>query len=199
MPMPSAGCAADISNDVCCDTWWLIGERIRTVAFEGVCSCIDPSCVDREFASYSTEGEIYSILGESLVITFVEAAVASAQVGRGGNVRPTPITRLEYRLELRENGWPLPMRADQGTQTIVQNDWEMCHALSKHARGHGEKMWRSVLNAAATTVVANRMFSPSLHPFIMERGIAVGRIRPLPNLGPQCGYFMAVTVDTQLL
>jgi hypothetical protein len=199
MPMPSKGCAADVPSDVCCDTWWLIGERIRTVAFHGVCACIDPTCVDREFASYSTDGDIHSILGESLAMTFLGAEVASGQTGRTGNVRPTPMTRLSFLLELRENGWPLPAHTHAATETIVQADWQMLHALSKHSRGHAEKMWRAVANAASTTRLADRMFSPSLHPFIMERGIGIGRITPLPEFGPQCGYRLPITVDMQLL
>jgi hypothetical protein len=43
------------------------------------------------------------------------------------------------------------------------------------------------------------MFRPSLHPFIMERGVTVGDLLPLPDLGPQVGFRMSVTVDTQLL
>lgn len=199
MPMPSAGSAADISQDVCCDTFWLIGERIRTVAFNAVCRCIDPTCINRAFASGSTEGEIYSILGESLMITFVDAEVRSVQKSGGGNLRPTPITRLNYRLELRENGWPLPVRKHDATESIIQTEWEMCHVLSKHARGHGEAMWRAVVNGASTTRREGRMFDPALHPFIMERGVGVGRMTPLPNTGPQCGYRLPVTVDTQLL
>lgn len=194
--MPSAGCAADISSDVCCDTWYLIGERIRTVAFAGVCTCIEPGCGDREFISHQTEGDIYSILGDSLAITFVRAGIT--QPRPGGRVGPTPMTTLTYRLELRENGWPLPATADDQRQVLVAADWQMLHALSAHARGHAEKMWRSVAHAAATTMPADRMFSPSLHPFIMEGRIGVGDITPLPNLGPQVGYQMVVTVDIQL-
>lgn len=195
--MPSAGSAADIPNDVCCTTFYDIGERIRTVAFQGVCRCIDPDCVDREFASYQTEGEIVSILGESLVITFVRSRVILT--GRDGRVRHNPVTRIEYRLELRENGWPLPVTAHQGTQTIVQADWEKVHLLSKHARGHGEKMWRSLVKAIATTQQADMLFRPSLHPHIIQGGVILGDMTPLPNTGPQVGYRLPVFVDTQLV
>lgn len=199
MPMPSAGCADDIPSDVCCDSFYLIGERIRTIAFTGVCRCTVASCADRQFTSYSTEGDAYPILGETLTLTFLSADIVAVQRNNVGNARPLPVTRLSYRLELRENGWPLPAFTHQSTQTIVQADFRRFHALAAHARGHGEAMWRAVANAASTTVVAQRMFSPSLHPFVMERGIGVGRMTPIPNIGPQCGYRMDVTVDTQLL
>lgn len=197
--MPSKASAADVPSDVCCDTWWLIGERIRTIAFAGVCQCIDPSCVDREFSSYSTEGEIHSILGESLVISFLGAGISSGSSARSGAPRPTPITQARYRLELRENGWPLPVRVDGSTETIVQADWQMLHVLSKHARAHGEKMWRSLVQSVTTSDLTTMMFRPSLHPHILQRGVILGDITPLPNTGPQCGYRMNVTVNTQLL
>lgn len=197
--MPSARSAADVPSDVCCDTWWLIGERIRTIAFQGVCQCIDPTCVDREFSSYSTEGEIFSILGESLVITFLGAGVSQGTTTRAGGPRPTPITRARYRLELRENGWPLPVRQDSATETLVQADWQMLHVLSKHARGHAEKMWRSLVQSLATTNLTAMMFRPTLHPHIMAKGVTLSDITPLANFGPQCGYKMDVTVGTQLL
>lgn len=199
MPMPSAGCAADIPSDVCCDSFYLIGERIRTVAFGGVCGCTQASCGDRQFTSYSVEGEPYAILGETLTCTFLSAEITAAQRNGAGNVTPLPVTRLTYRLELRENGWPLPATAHMSTQTLVQADWRVIHALAAHARSHGEKMWRAVAHAAATTKVDERLFRPSLHPFVMERGVGIGRMTPLANTGPQCGYRMDVTVDTQLL
>lgn len=195
--MPFAGNAADISSDVCCDTFWLIGERVRTIAFDGVCACMDPSCIDREFVSYSTEGEIHSILGESLVITFLRARMVAT--GRDGKPLNTPITRLEYRLELRENGWPMAVRKDDSTETLVQEDWRLAYALSKHARGHGEKMWRALVNSVTTTDLAKMMFRPSLNEHIMNRGVSLGDLLPLANTGPQVGYRMDITVDTMLL
>ncbi len=197
MPLPSAACPADINGDVCCDTFWLIGERLRTVACEGVCACMDPDCADQEFISYQNEGpQASDALGESLAVNFIRAAVRIDSRRRNSTISPTFVTRVEYRLELLESGWPILSNPDG---TIIPADRAALHALSKHARGHAEKMWRSIAGAAATTDQTKALFPSATNPHVASRGVTVGDLQPLPRPGPQVGYYMNVSVDTMLL
>lgn len=196
--MPHASCADDISGDVCCDTFWKIGERIRTVASAGVLACIDPDCSDREFRSYQTIGDqIQDPLGESLIVSFVRSSLRSDSRSQNQSTSPLVFTRAEFRVQLLETGWPT-ISVNQSTSTIVAPDADMLHALTPHALGHAEKMWRSVLNAAATTVEAQRLFPSSSNPHILRRGVIVEEMRPLPRPGPFIGFSFNVSVDTKL-
>lgn len=198
MPLPHASCADDIPADTCCNTFWLIGERIRTVATNAVCSCIEPDCADRELRSYQTEGEqIQDPLGESVIVAFVRSSVRIDGLNPNQSVQPTVITRAEFRVQLLETGWPT-IQARQSTASIEAPDSAMIHALAKHARGHAEKMWRAVLNAASTTNQAAKLFPSSSNPHILTKGVGVGEMRPLPRPGPFIGYAFNVTVDTKL-
>ena len=196
MPLPTADCAENVSSDVCCDTFWLVGERIRTVAVTGVLACIDEDC-SQEFTTWQTEGpRIEWPHGESLIVTFIRASPKISSRERSGPLAPLVVSRLEYLVELRETGWPI-LNTDP-TQTIHTPQWEMYHALAPHARGHGEKMWRSLVNAASTTRPAARMFNPTSNPHVLDKGVAVSDLLPLDRPGPQVGYQVTVTVDTKL-
>lgn len=195
MALPSSTCAQDISGDVCCDSFWLIGERIRTVACEGVACCNEGDCADREFHSWQAEGPVANNpLGESLIVNFIRASVRADSRRSNGTIQPVIITRSEYRVELLENGYPIP----SGGDVIVPPDWELIHAVSKYARGHAELMWRSLVNAAATTDQSAALFPAATNRHVLRRGVAVGDLTPMPRPGPQIGYQLNVTVDTAL-
>lgn len=195
--MPHASCPEDVPGDVCCDTFSLIGERIRTVALAGVTACMDPDCGDREFRSWSTVGDIIDPLGESLVVSFINAALR--QDARRGNasVNPVFVTRVEFRVELRENGWPTH-EVDYQTGSVMAADWEMQAALTPHALGHAEKMWRSVVGAAATTDQTKALFVQETNPHIIQRGVVVEPLTRLQPFGTQIGFGFTIRVDTSL-
>jgi hypothetical protein len=199
VPLPSSSCAADVSGDTCCDSAWLVGERIRTIACEGVSACLDPECADGEFRSYQTEGELQDPSPECLVVVFTGMDLRSGSTDTQRNARTVLITRLTYRVELIEGGWP-NLRVDQQTNTLIPPDWEMQHALSKHARGHAEKMWRALQRSvvANTTNAAGAMFPLGTNPHVIRRGVGLGRLTPRPRPGPQIGYSIDITVDTTL-
>lgn len=195
VPLPSASCAADISGDTCCDSFWLLGERIRTVAFNGVGGCQEPECGDQEFVSFSTEGDIITWPpGESLIVSFARAGIATTSTTPAGNTRPIVVTRAEYKVQLLENGWPTV----EGGSDITIPDYEQYHALSKYARGHAELMWRALVGAAATTSQTLALFPIASNPHVRNRGVRIGDLIPMPRPGPQIGYELNVTVDTAL-
>lgn len=197
MPLPAAGCAADVSSDVCCDSFWLIGERLRTVACNGVCSCMDPDCAEREFRSYQTANvNIQDPLGESLIVSLQRVGLRSDSTGRNRAVNRTFVTRSEWRIQLLENGYPTAQ--EEYGQVIVPPDWQMVDALTKHGFGHAEKMWRALLQAATTTTLADMLFRPSSNPHIVQNRVVVGDLIPMSRPGPQLGYELSVTVDSML-
>jgi len=194
--MPSADCPENISGSVCCDSFWLIGERIRSVAFDGVMACMEEDCSET-FTSWQTEGaQIEWPHGESLIVTFVRASPKISSRNTAGPLAPLVVSRAEYLVELRETGWPI--LSTDPTQTIHTPEWQEYHALAKHSRAHGEKMWRSLVNAAATTKPAERMFQVATNPHVLDKGVLVDDLLPLTRQGPQTGYRVTVTVDTRL-
>jgi len=196
MPMPSASCPENISSSVCCDSFWLIGERIRTVAYNAVMACMEEDCSET-FTTWQTEGgQIEWPHGESLVVTFVRASPKVSSRERSGPLAPLVVSRAEYLVELREKGWPI--LSTDPTQTIHTPQWQEYHALAKHFRAHGEKMWRALVNAAATTKIAEQMFLPSTNPHVLNKGVLVDDLVPITRQGPHTGYRCTVTVDTRL-
>lgn len=198
MALPHASCAADIPADVCCDSFWLIGERIRTVACAGLVACMDEDCADREFRSYQTIGPVVQDPhGETLIVSFVRSYIRSDTQGRQRGTEMRFVTMAEYKVQLLENGWPTISR-DSQTGTIVSFDWEKVHGLAKHATGHAEKMWRSLVNASVTTNQANALFPVASNPHIVQKSVIVSELTPMPRPGPQVGWEMNVTVGTSL-
>jgi hypothetical protein len=204
LPLPQADCPENISADVCCTSFWLVGERIRTVAYTAVLACLYPGEEDPEqvcdgvLTTWQTHGpRIEWPHGESLVVTFLRATPKISSRERSGPLAPVVVTRAEYLVELRENGWPI-LTTDP-TQTIHTPQWEMYYALAKHASGHGEKMWRALVNAASTTRPAQRMFNPTTNPYVLDKGVLVNDLVPLDRPGPQAGWKVTVTVDMKML
>ncbi len=174
----------------------MIGERIRTVASHGIVACFDDDCGGREFASYQSEGPVTNNPnGESLIINFTRASIKSGSRTTNGAVRPVIATRAEYRVELLENGWPI-LEVVNGT--IIPPDLALIHAYAKHARGHAEKMWRSLIGAAGTTDQSKALFPAKTNPHVLNRGVQIGDLTPMARPGPQIGFQLTVTVDTML-
>lgn len=191
MAIPPSDCGVD--GSVCCDTFWLIGERIRDVACTGLTSCLVDDC--GEFESYQTEGDIITDpVGESLIVSFLRASVRPDSTRPTGAVSPVFVTRATFRVQLLENGWP---HVTGGAEITPPARAEIC-AAARHARGHAEAMWRAVVGAAATTDQTKALFPRASNPHVMSRGVTVGDLAPMPRPGPQIGYQMDVSVDTKL-
>ena len=198
MPLPLAERPSDIPTNVCCDTTWLIGERIREVAFAAVCSCIDASCQSNPMRSWQTEGsQSGSIKGDSLVVSYIRSTLATVSRSRTGASTPLVVTRAEFRVELRENGWPM-IREESSVQGVKLPDPQVVHALARHARSHAEKMWRALNAGASATSPALQLFPASTNPHILNRGVAIGDLVARGPSGPQVTYDITVTVDHTL-
>jgi hypothetical protein len=194
MPIPTAGCADDIPSDVCCDTIWLVGDRIRTVATAGLMDCIDPTCSDREFRSFSTWGErIEEPLGEALIVSWVRNRIGTRT--SAGAVAPFSVTQAEFRVELHENGWPVP---DRTGDNIVLPDSALINAVSKHATGHAERMWRAVVNAAQRQIGAAALFALPANEHIIHGSTVVGDLTPIGPDAYRVGARFNVTVEMKL-
>lgn len=199
MPLPATTCAADVPGDVCCDSVFLYGERIRTIAFAAVSACLDDECRQRPFRTYQTSGpRSLDAKGESLIICYTGSGLRpSSTDARSGSVRAVSGTRHNYLLELREGPWPI-IHEHSSTQSVKLPEWELIHALNQHAVGHAEKMWRALINAAGTTIPEQRMFSTSLHPHILNNGVGVSELTAMGPSGPSISYQVRLWVDTAL-
>lgn len=174
----------------------MIGDRIRTVAFQAVLDCVDESCT-QAFRSYSTIGtRIQDAHGDSVILTMTSADNSSMTSTPQGRQMQIGVTRANYLLELRENGWP--QSKVNGRNQIETPDSAMLNAVSKHASGHGEKMWRALVNASVRQVGPNALFPVDCNPHILHKGVTVSRLSPIDPRAFQVGWSMTVTVDTTL-
>jgi hypothetical protein len=187
--LPDTGCAGDVTGEVTCSTTWLIGERIRTVAFNGACGC---DC-DRPFRSYTTIGTtIQDPLGDSLIITLVSLDQSSRSAR--GNTLMIGTHVAAYRLELRDNGWPVITKDEQDKMIYVPSAEEI-NAKSQHAQSHGEKMYRALVNAAQTRTLFP-ITSGNHH--IVQDGIAIQPMIPLNPQATQVGWGLNINVHLML-
>jgi len=148
--------------------------------------------------SYQTEGEnIEDPLGDSLIVSFVRAMLRQDSRTPNQSTLPLIFTRVEFKVQLLERGWPT-LQERPSTASIIAPDADMIHALAKHSRGHAERMWRAIVNGAATTNQAQKLFSSSANPHVVTHGVTIEELKPLPNAGPFIGYSFNVAVDTKL-
>lgn len=195
MPIPAESCPPGTTPDVCCDTLWLIGDRIRTVACDAVMCCVDPDC-KTEMRSYMTMGtRIQDLIGDSLIVTMVRAEQAPTNSTDRGRSGPLPITRATYLMELRENGWP---KAKVSGRNIEVPDPAEVHPASAHSYSHAEKMWDAVLNGAASFTSADALFPVSKNPHIMQNGVSVGPLLPVGPQTYQAAWTVEIVVDARL-
>ena len=192
MAIPTATCPANISGDYCCNTLSAIADRIRTVAFSGLCGCLDQSCADREFRTFVSIGPtIQDPLGDSLIVHMPAFGPTPGSTNDRGNILGFGVHQGDFMVELRDNGWP-QVTADDMTAAIIAPDSELVHAATMHSMGHGELMYRSLTDA----VQKREMFvgTPNKH---------IGRIHisglvPIPPSAFQVGWKCMVSVETTL-
>lgn len=189
--IPAQDCPPGTPADVCCDSAFLIGDRIRTVAFDAVLGCVDESCAN-ELKSYVTHGpRIEDPIGESVIVTWLGSSTIATTPG--GRQHRLVIVRNQYRVELREQGFP--QIAGEGDNIVIPSPGQF-HAAAQHAWSHGESMWRVLLRASVTIKGSDAMFDYASNPHVLENGIAVGDLSPLRDV--LVGWGVTVTVDCPL-
>ena len=198
MPIRATSCPPDTTPDVCCDTLFLIGDRIRTVACDAVMCCTDESC-DQPYRSYTTFGpRIQDVIGDSIIITMTNATTATTSSTDRGRVSPLVVTRASFRLELRENGWP-QAKANQQKGVIVAPDGAEQNAAAAHSMAHAEKMWRALVNAAAIRNGSTRLFPLPTNHHVLQGAISVGPLTPVGPQATQATWSVELSVDTLLI
>lgn len=189
MALPVASSPAGIPADYCCDTLSKIADRIRTVATDGLCSCLEASCADREFRSYVTVGDrVEDPLGDSLIVHMLRTQPTPGSRNGLGQLMRVGTYDSEFRVQLLETGWQM-LDSNEMTQAIYAPDFEMVNALSLHAMGHGEKMYRALLDS----IQRKEMFVGPDNGHIGEIGIS-----PLVPVNPTAylvGFSCTVTVQ----
>jgi hypothetical protein len=186
--IPTANCADGVSPDVACSSTWLIGERIRTVAFEGLCGC---DC-DIQFRSYTVIGnQIQDPIGNSLISTMLGLGPVSTTAS--GALPIVATHRARYLLELRDVGWPTIEVDEEGNYILIPDSSEF-NAASKHAQSHGETMYRSLVNA----IQRRTLFASALHPHIVSESIRLSELTPISPQAIQVGWSVNVDVPLRL-
>ena len=195
MPIPASSCPPGTTPDVCCDTMFLIGDRIRTVACDAVMCCTAGGC-NQEFRSYMTFGNrIQDLKGDSLIVTMQNATPAPATRTDAARIGPMTMTRIQYLLELRENGWPQPKA--RGTN-IEQPDGMAVHAATAHAMSHAEIMYQALVNGARIPIGDNALFPINKNPHILLNSIDIGPLLPVGPQTMQVASTVSITVDARL-
>jgi len=192
MALPAASCAADIPSDVCCDTFATIAGRIRTVALAGLVTCLDPSCADREFRSYTSIGpSIQDPLGDSLIVHMITAGPTAGSSDGPGNLLQVAVFRAEFEVRLLENGWP-QISVDDMSKQIIAPDADYIDAVAQHAMGHGEKMYRTLANS----IQRRQMFTGASNGHIGK--VQISPLTPIQPSAFMVGYSCRVYVETLL-
>lgn len=188
MAIPTSDCATAVGPDVACDTLWLMAERIRSVAFDGLCSC---DC-ETEFHSHTTVGnQIQDPIGDSLIATML--GVGPVNTTNSGALPIAATHRARFLVELRDNGWPT-IEADENGNIIVIPSSADFNVASKHAMSHGEKMYRSLVN----TIQMRTLFASALHPRIIAESIRLSEMTPISPQAIQVGWSVNVDVPLRL-
>lgn len=190
MPLPLASCADDVPTDVCCTSVFDIADRIREVAYDGLCGKLDPSCRDREFRTYVSIGpRVPEPLGDALVV-YINPDVTPSPGSRrpGGTLLGASLQRAPFEIYLTENGWPTPETNEIG-EVIYVPPSDLIHAISRHAYSHGEAMYRAVLNA----VQRRTLFPVEAFPHIAE--IEITGLRAVAPSSHTVGWIIPITVQ----
>lgn len=195
MPIPHESCPPGTAPDVCCDTMFLIGDRLRTVACDAVMACADPAC-GTEFRSYFTHGErIQDPIGDSLIVSLRSAQPATTTTTANGRIGPTPLTRMIFQLELRENGWPTA--SADGTHIKVADPAHV-HSATAHSMSHAEAMYAAIMNGVSTWIGADAMFPINRNPHIIKDSVAVGQLLPVGPDAHQVAWSVEFQIDARL-
>jgi hypothetical protein len=190
MPIPSADCACDTGADVCCDTLFLKGDRIRTVAWNAVRACSDESCCGGiEGNTYTTVGDLtFDPHGDSVIVALIRNGPIA--LTRGGHTPPIIPDRAEFRVEIRFTGWPIIRDGAPGYPPYTPTAAEYT-AASRHVMGHAEKAYKAVKRSIADF----SLFPPSTNPDVVFKGQRLSDLTPMQPQSIIVGMQFAVAVD----
>lgn len=188
MAIPDSNCASPIETGDTCGSTWKIGERIRSVAFEGMCSC---DC-GTPYLSHTVIGStIQEPLGNSLVIAMTEFGPRTTT--SAGSLPPVATHAARYLLQLRDNGWPTIQTDENGAAIHVPTSEEFNHA-SFYAQEHGEQMYRRLVNA----IQMRTLFAGASNGHIISESIAMSNMTPLGPQAIQVGWQITIVVPLRL-
>lgn len=190
MPIASVDCPCDTGADVCCDTLFLKGDRIRTVAWNAVLECRDETCCGTiEGNTYMAMGPVtFDPHGDSVIVSLVSSdPVATTNGNHTASVSPL---RTIYKVEVRFAGWPTIQMGAPGSPPYTPTAAEYASA-TKHVMGHAEKAYRAVLRAAAN----HSLFVPAANPDVIFKGVRVSDLRPMQPRSVIAGMEFGVAVD----
>lgn len=188
MAIPTADCATSVPGDVACSTLFLMSERIRTVGFDGLCSC---SC-ETEFRSYTTVGtQIQDPIGDSLIAAML--GIGPIANTNSGSLPIATFHRARFLLELRDTGWPTIEVNEEGDYIQIPSAAEI-NVSSQHAMDHGEKMYRSLVDA----IQRRTLFASALHPHIVQESISISELTPISPQAIQVGWSVTLAVPMRL-
>ena len=192
MALPAASCPADIPADTCCDTLSTMADRIRTVAMAGLCGCEDSGCADRTFRSFVSIGpNIQDPLGDSLIVHMTEVGPSSGSNTQYGHLLPVAVHSADFEVQLRDNGWP-QISTDDMSKSIVAPDSDMVNGMALHSMGHGEKMYRALVDA----IQRNELFAGASNGHIGL--VQVSGLRPIQPTAFMVGWSCTVRVEATL-
>lgn len=169
-----AGCDAP---EACCTSLFTIADNILNAVYDALLPCYPDGCTP--LTKYVTMGNGDDAIMDSLTVTF---AVAGASQGstRNGVMVPIALVRGALDVRLRESGWPTV----QVTEVITPPAPELQQSAAMQAYGHGEKMYRTLLNLHARHALAP-----------VGCATSVGQLQPLQPLGGAIGFLVRVEVD----
>ena len=189
MPLPLAiGC--DDCVTVCCDTLFILADRLRITAADAVNDCL-PVDVCGEIESFVALGfEVEDPIGDSLSVTIaniqdVGDATSNEQAG------PSNIVRADLVLQLLETGYP--MLVSDGTNILAPDRWEV-HRASQASIGHMEAML-AVRNGLRRPSFP--MWKPWVPPGTIF-GVVPQPMRPIRPSGGMAGWTMTLGVRVAL-
>ena len=94
----------------------------------------------------------------------------------------------QFEIFLTENGWPTPETDELGEVTYVP-DSLLINRIARHTYGHGEKMFRAVLNSVQT----GEMFPLPANAHIAR--VDVGSLQPVQPAAFTAGWTLPVMVQ----
>lgn len=189
MPIVAPDCPCDTEADVCCDSFFLKADRIRTVAWNAVRECTeDGCCADRQMRTFVTlDGDMPDPFGDSVMVAWL-GTTPVVQTAGGHTPSITP-HRSEYRVQISASGWPV-LGVESGR--ILMPTADTFQQATRHVVGHAEKAYRAVVNA----VQHHTLFTNT--PGLIFKGIRVSDVRPLPPAAYIARAAFLVSVDVAL-
>lgn len=185
----SSDCPCDTGPDVCCDTIFLKGDRIRTVAWNAVRSCGTEGCCEGvEGRSYTTlDADMPDPFGDSVIVAWT--GTEPVAVTAGGHTPSITPHRATFRVQVSCGGWPI-LKTEGGRPQMPKGvDF---NNASKHVMGHAEIAYRAIVAA----VQDNTLWVST--PGVIFKGTRVSDLRPLAPAAYIARAAFLVAVDITL-